>query len=276
MSIFHRLICFMALTVCLLFAVAPQWSQAAGWSARLLGGGEVRVDPSTNRATVLRDGVETQLWDGAHRLQDGSTLIIHSGQAVPSAAILGSRRLPDQPQRPRAERWIGVPIVGYSPCERLVRRVCGLSKECSSAKACDPAWQLLEMEQQERKANDSPNYMTHASGQCQELDQDKAFFVSCGQKPIPGQALLSPGQAGEAAGHRPPSACELLVDKVCGLQGDCSAQTACHAAQQLLQMAREISADQGGGSGSGVNPTQHQCVEALSDEGFFKPCQGSR
>jgi len=276
MSILHRMIGFMALAVCLLLAVAPQWSQAAGWSAPLVGGGEVRVDPRTNRATVLRNGVETQLWDGAHRLQDGSTLIIQSGQAVPNAAILGSRRLPDQPEQSRAEQWIGVPIAGYSPCERLVRRVCGLSQECSSAKACDPARQLLEMEQQERKANDSPNYMTHASGQCQEADQDKAFFISCGQEPIPGQANLSPRQTGEDVGQRLPSACELLVDKVCGLQGDCSAQTACHAAQQLLQMAREISAEQGVGTGSGENPTRHQCVEALSDEDFFKPCSGSR
>lgn len=275
MSIFHRLIGFMVVAVCLLFTAPPQWSQAAGWSAPLVGGGEVRVDPRTNRATVLRGGVETQLWDGSHRLQDGSTLIIRSGQAVPNAAILGSRRLPGQPERPRAEQWVGVPIVGYSPCERLVRRVCGLSQECSSVQACEPARQLLEMEQQERKANDNPNYMTHASGQCQEADQDKAFFVSCGQA-IPGQAVLSPGQTGEVAGHRPPSACELLVDKVCGLQGDCSAQTACHAAQQLLQMARETSADQGGGTGSGVNPTEPQCVEALSDAGFFKPCSGSR
>ena len=275
MSIFHRLIGFMVLAVCLLFTAAPQWSQAAGWSAPLVGGGEVRVDPRTNRATVLRGGVETQLWDGSHRLQDGSTIIIRSGQAVPNAAILGSRRLPGQAERPRAEQWVGVPIVGYSPCERLVRRVCGLSQECSSVQACEPARQLLGMEQQERKANDNPNYMTHASGQCQEADQDKAFFVSCGQA-IPGQAVLSPGQTGEVDGHRPPSACELLVDKVCGLQGDCSAQTACHAAQQLLQMARETSADQGGGTGSGLNPTEPLCVEALSDEGFFKPCSGSR
>ena len=275
MSIFHRLIGFMVVAVCLLFTAPPQWSQAAGWSAPLVGGGEVRVDPRTNRATVLRGGVETQLWDGTHRLQDGSTLIIRSGQAVPNAAILGSRRLPGQPERPRAEQWVGVPIVGYSPCERLVRRVCGLSQECSSVQACEPARQLLGMEQQERKANDNPNYMTHASGQCQEADQDKAFFVSCGQA-IPGQAVLSPGQTGEVAGHQPPSACELLVDKVCGLQGDCSAQTACQAAQQLLQMARETSADQGGGTGSGVNPTEPQCVEALSDAGFFKPCSGSR
>jgi hypothetical protein len=276
MSILLRVIGFMALAVCLLFIVTPQWSQAAGWSAPLVGGGEVRVDPSTNRATVLRDGVETQLWDGTHRLQDGSTLIIHSGQAVPNAAILGSRRLPDQPERPRAEQWIGVPIVGYSPCERLVRRVCGLSQECGSAKACDPARQLLEMEQQERKANNSPNYMTHTSGQCQEAGQDKAFFVSCGRKPIPGQAALSPGQMGEAAGLRPPSACELLVGKVCGLQGACSAQTACQAAQQLLQMAGDIAADQEGNKGLTGNPTEQQCVDALSDEGFFKPCSGSR
>jgi hypothetical protein len=271
MSIIHRLIGFMALAACLLFTVT---SQAAGWSAPLVGGGEVRVDPRTNRATILRGGVETQLWDGAHRLQDGSTLVIHSGQAVPNAAILGSRRLPGQAERPGAEQWIGVPIVGYSPCERLVRRVCGLSQECGSAKACDPARQLLEMEQQERKANDSPNYMTHASGQCQEVDQDKTFFVSCGQKSMPGQAVLSPGLRGEVAGRQPPSACELLVDKVCGLQGACSAQTACHAAQQLLQMGQELSADQGGGTGSAVNPTQHQCVQALSDEGFFKSCSG--
>jgi len=273
MSIIHRLIGFMALAVCLLFAVTLQ---AAGWSAPLVGGGEVRVDPRTNRATILRGGVETQLWDGTHRLQDGSTLIIRSGQAVPNADILGSRRLPDQPERPTAEQWIGVPIAGYSPCERLVRRVCGLAQECSSTEACDPARQLLEMEQQERMANDSPNYMTHASGQCQEANQDKAFFVSCGQKNIPGQTALSPGQAGEAAGLRPPSACEALVDKVCGMQGDCSAQTACHAAQQLLQMAGELSADQGGNKDLAANPTELQCTEALSDEGFFRPCTASR
>jgi hypothetical protein len=277
MSVFHRLIGFTALAVCLLFTMTPQWSQAAGWSAPLVGGGEVRVDPSTNRATVLRDGVETQLWDGAHRLQDGSTLIIRSGQAVPNAAILGSRRLPEQAERPRAEQWIGVPIVGYSPCQRLVRRVCGVGEECSSAQACDLARQLLGMEQRERAQSDSPNYMTHASGQCQEADQDKNFFVNCGQKPIPGQAVLSPDQAGDTAGgHRPPSACELLVDKVCGLQGDCGAQTACNAAQQLLQMARESAADQGSGTGSGMNPTESQCVEALGDEGFFEPCSGGR
>jgi hypothetical protein len=275
MSAILRVIGFTAWTACL-FSVTSQWSLAAGWSAPLVGGGEVRVDPRTNRATILRGGVETQLWDGAHRLRDGSTLIIRSGQAVPNTAILQSRRTPEQAERPRAEQWIGVPIVGYSPCERLARRVCGLSEECASAKACDLVRQLLKMEQQERKTNDNPNYMTHASGQCQEADQDKAFFVSCGQAPMPDQAISSPGLTGEAAGPRSPSACLLLVNKVCGLQGDCRTQAPCDAAQQLLQMARESSAKQGEAAGSGVNPTENQCVEALSDEGFFKPCSGSR
>lgn len=276
MPIIYHFISVTALAVCVLFAVTPQSSQAAGWKAPLMGGGEVRVDPRTNRATVLRHGVETQLWDGAHRLQDGSTLIIRSGQAVPNTAILQSRRLPAEPERPGAEQWVGVPIVGYSPCERLVRRVCGVGQECASEKACYLVRQLLDMERHERKANNNPNYMTHTSGQCQEADQDKAFFVSCGQTAVPSQAVLSPGQMGEGGGHRPPSACQLLVDKVCGLQGACSAQTACSAAQQLLQMARETSPEVGDASGSGMNPTEHQCVEALSDEGFFKPCTGSR
>ena len=276
MTTILRVIGLMGWTACLLLTATPQWLQAAGWSAPLAGGGEVRVDPRTNRATILRGGVETQLWDGAHRLQDGSTLIIRSGQAVPNAAILHSRQQAPQAERPRAEQWIGVPIVGYSPCERLVRRVCGLSDECSGVTACDPARQLLEMEQQERKANDSPNYMTHASGQCQEAEQDKAFFISCGQKPVPGQAALSSGQTAGSASLQAPSACELLVHKVCGMHDDCSAQTACQAAQQLLQMARDVSSGQVGGTGSAVNATQQQCVEALSDEGFFKPCSVSR
>jgi hypothetical protein len=272
MASFLRFIGSPALLVSALLALTPSWLGAAGWSAPLVGGGEVRVDPRTNRATVVRQGVETQLWDGVHRLQDGSTIIIHSGQAIPNTSILRSRSLPDEPEQLGAEQWIGVPISGYSPCERLVRRVCGVDQACSGSTSCDLADQLLDMEQAERKANDSPNYMTYASGQCQEANQDKAFFASCGQEPRPGHAALSPGQADQRSGQRPPSACRLLVDKVCGSQGDCSSEMACDAARQLLQMAQEVAAEQGGSQGPAGNPTEYQCVEALSDEGFFKRC----
>ena len=269
MSIIHYSISVISLAAGLLVTVLPEGAQAAGWTAPLVGGGEVRVDPRTNRATVLRHGVETQLWDGAHRLQDGSTLIIRSGQAVPNTAILRARRMPDIPERPRAEQWIGVPIAGYSPCERLVRRVCGIEQECANEKPCDLAWQLLDMEHQERKRNASPNYMTYSSGQCQEADQDRAFFISCGQTAIPGQLAMPPAQRDESAGHRPPSACNLLVNKVCGLQGACAAETSCDAARQLLHMVQDMSAEQ---TGPGEDPAEHMCVEALSDEGFFSPC----
>ena len=276
MSIFRRSMSCVALTGFLLIVVLPSLSQAAGWSAPLVGGGELRVDPRTNRATVMRNGVETQAWDGVHRLQNGSTLIIESGQAVPNAAILQSRRQPVLRERSKAEQWVGLPIAGYSPCERLVRRVCGLNQECSGAEACAPARQLLQTEQREREASTNPNYMTYASGQCQEADHDRAYFVSCGQTPGAGRAVLSPGQTGAVGGRRPPSACQLLVDKVCGVRGACAVQTGCDAAQQLLRMAQEVTAEQGGRSAPGANPVEHQCTEALSDEGFFKPCTGAR
>jgi len=162
-----------------LLVVFPGTSQAAKWSAPLKGGGTVTVDPSTNRATIRKNGMETQLWDGVHQLEDGSVLTIHSGTAVPNEAILRARQLPTKPQPAEVDQWSGIPIVGYSPCEKLVRRVCGIDQACGTAKGCDPAQQLLTMEQQERKAAASPNYMTPGSGQCQQADQDRAYFVSC-------------------------------------------------------------------------------------------------
>ena len=99
---------------------------SADWSSQLKGGGTVSVDPDTNRATVTRGGVTTQLWDGAHRLQDGSIIITNRGVAIPNESILESRQL----QPPETEEWEGVRIVGTSPCERLVRRVCGDEDQC--------------------------------------------------------------------------------------------------------------------------------------------------
>ena len=153
-------------------------SQAAQWSAPLKEGGTVTVDPDTNRATLRKDGVETQLWDGVHQLEDGSTLTIRSGIAVPNQDILRVRELPKK-QPAEVDQWSGTLIVGYSPCEKLVRRVCGVDQACSSGAACDPARQLLTMEQQERAANASPNYMTPASGQCQQAELDRTYFASC-------------------------------------------------------------------------------------------------
>jgi hypothetical protein len=189
MSINNRFTRFLIISggLLLAFAEAPQ---AAQWSAPLKSGGTVTVDPETNRATVRKNGVETQLWDGIHQLEDGSALTIRSGTAVPNKAILRARKLPTKPEPAEADKWLGTPIVGYSPCERLVRRVCGVNQGCSSAKACDPARQLLSIEQNEREANDSPNYTTPASGQCQQADQDRVYFATCAQGVAPGNSRL--------------------------------------------------------------------------------------
>jgi hypothetical protein len=145
---------------------------------RLKGGGTVTVDPDTNRATVTRGGVSTPLWDGTHRLDDDSVLIINQGMTVPDEKILGTR----EPPLPEAETWEGVPIVGYSPCERLVWRVCGIEDQCAETEACNLARQLLGMEEQERTAAESPGRMTYSSGQCLSAGKDFANFPGCRQQ----------------------------------------------------------------------------------------------
>lgn len=77
------------------------------------------------------------------------------------------------------EVWAGAPIQGDSPCEALVRRVCGESGACASEAACEQAQQTLDREARERMASGKPGRMTIASGQCQEADGDRARYRTC-------------------------------------------------------------------------------------------------
>ena len=164
------------LTIIALLPVLAVPQPASAWSSSLSGGrGEVSVD-SSNRATINQGGVERPLWDGTHRLEDGSTLIIRQGIAVPNPAILESR---DQLQPPKAEDWEGVRIVGTSPCERLERKVCGPENECLTAEACTAVAQLVDREWDERRASHNAGYMTPTSGQCLLALEDTEFFVRC-------------------------------------------------------------------------------------------------
>ena len=150
--------------------------QAADWNASLSGGrGEVTIDDS-NRATIRQGGAERPLWDGTHRLDDGSTLIIRQGIAVPNPSILESRR---QIEPPKAEDWEGVRIVGTSPCERLERKVCGPENQCLAIEACSAVTQLVDREWDERRASHNTGYMTPTSGQCKQALEDTEFFVKC-------------------------------------------------------------------------------------------------
>lgn len=151
----------------------------AGWTGQLEAGGTVSVDPTSNRVTVTREGVSTPLWDGVHRLKDGSVITVRSGQVVPNKEILHAREQPSEPVTDQAQSWVGMPIVGLSPCEQLLRRVCGERQQCGQAEACGPVQQLLELERTERAKSRNPGSMTYSSGQCQEAAKDSEFFRPC-------------------------------------------------------------------------------------------------
>lgn len=149
---------------------------AAGWTSGMEGGGTVTVDPDTRRATVTRDGVTSSLWNGVHRLQDGSVLIVNHGEVVPGEHTASPpRQLPP----PDKTDWEDVKIVGYSPCERLARQVCGRQNECAAVEACRSSQQLLAMEQDERTMADDGSRMTYTSGQCLGASKDVEYFSVC-------------------------------------------------------------------------------------------------
>jgi len=152
---------------------------AADWNSQLEGGGIVTVDPDTQRATVTRDGVTAPLWNGVHRMQDGSALIINQGEAV---AGMPATRAPRQLEAPDTEDWEGALIAGFSPCEQLTQRVCGPHDECAAAAACSPAQQLLTMEREERSQAADGSRMTFTSGQCIKAGKDVQFFTACNAK----------------------------------------------------------------------------------------------
>ena len=170
-----------SLLLLLMLALLSHTVLAADPNFRLQQNDVVTVDPDSNRATVTRDGVTIPMWDGAHRMRDGSVLIINRGIAVPNKTIIETRRLPP----PRAEEWEGAPIAGYSPCEKLARRVCGVKNRCGEVEGCNLARQLLEMEQEERAAGMNRYRMTYTSGQCQNVMMDGEIFPVCPQAGAP-------------------------------------------------------------------------------------------
>lgn len=172
MKTVHHLAFLLLLVPALAAAVDPFFKEP--------GGGTVTVDPETNRATITRDGVSAPMWDGTHRMEDGSVLIIHQGVVVPNEPVLGTRELPTHEGE---EDWQVEHIVGYSPCERLVRRVCGRDDACADTEPCNMARQLLDMEEAEREESTSRSLTTYTSSRCQAVESDPGLFPPCEPAP---------------------------------------------------------------------------------------------
>jgi len=234
------------LTLALLLTL-PLASLAQTWTGSLQGGGLVTVDPNTNKATLFTDKGSTQMWDGAHRLQDGSVIIIDNGIVTSGA---GSHQTPITPP---VAMEPGDSAPSSSVCVELVIKVCGFNGECSDQPACSPARQLMQLERDEawQSRSQGPN---KTSVQCREALQNEGYFIHCQQNKL----------------LETPTACKQLVDSVCGGQDQCDTAPACSPARQLLAMETQERL----ASRDPERPTysSKRCLEALKGSDFFKRC----
>lgn len=229
----------LALAFCLLVLNPPSFGQS--WENRLQDGSRIRVDPTTNRALVVTPrGARTQLWDGVHRLHDGSEITVRSGVVVPKKEIIELRKAVPRPETKQQE-------AGGFVCEQLVKNVCGPNDECRTAAGCEQAYQLLQFEKEERK--DAIPGFEQAPTQCREALGMIEFFQPC--------VVVR-------------TACHQLVDKSCGPSNQCRERAACDAARQLLEMENEERVT--GLERGSTHATTRQCEEALSDGAFFVDC----
>jgi hypothetical protein len=154
----------------------------------------VLVDPRTNRAVVRRpDGYETQLWDGVHRLSDGSELTVRDGRVVPSQEMMRRRDFTPEPALtgepvpnpgvvgPASTPTLKPPqsaVLDSSPCAVLVRQACGRDDACAEETKCSAARQLVDMAAEEKARSADPQALTGTELKCREALTD-SFFAPC-------------------------------------------------------------------------------------------------
>jgi hypothetical protein len=163
----------LALLALLLPAVA---SLGGSWEARLQDGTELRVDPRTNKAWYERpDGSAGLLWDGVHRLRDGSVIIIRDGTMVPTQQVIEGRRSGAPPQASGPAVTTGQ----FTPCTKLVTKTCGPDESCVESDACRLAEQLRGFELEELKEVGFSTTSVPATRQCEEALMDEGLFSPC-------------------------------------------------------------------------------------------------
>ena len=128
-----------------------------GWSGSLHDGREIVADPRSNRVVIGSGPAQGQpLWDGVHRLSDGSTVTIRAGVMVPNASSSASAS--ENPQAaaiadpaPRPSPPVGGPQTTH--CDQLVLKTCGMRQACRSLEPCRLATQLRQLRHQPASAS---------------------------------------------------------------------------------------------------------------------------
>lgn len=218
------------------------------WTGGLRDGSQVQIDPLTNKATRFGEKGASQLWDGTHRLNDGSVIIVRDGIVISGGSKTGTG-----PEPAPGEVEI-VPRKQVSACTTLVIKVCGFSGACNKHPACSPARQLMKLEQDEARqsSRSGPNQTT---AQCKEALANEKFFTACQT----------------AVKSKNPTSCERLVSHTCGTDNQCGESPACAPARQLLSMESK----ERGAMQDPNRPTysSKKCGEAIADNKFFSQCK---
>jgi len=234
-----------------LLLFAPLHTVLATWTGQLEDGRGIAFDPTTNRATITSgQGSGRPLWDGVHRLKDGSTVTIRSGVMVPTEKSLRPDTSPPALQQPVAEKPYVFPERRSAACDRLVLKCCGLYQECEQRDTCCLAKQLRTLQ---RKASSSdPAEYRWATGQCEQAMQDQQNFGSCEYS---AEVLAAP--------------CYHLAQRVCGANNRCASSSSCRLANQLQQLQYQQTAQ-----GLPYDPgPRNQCLQMLLEHASFPPCR---
>ena len=143
---------------------------ADDWRGAMPNGARIEVDRETHKAWRLEDGRRAPLWDGVHRLEDGSVVIVRDGVAVPSESMLGDWSEPSS-EPTRLDESTAV-------CRELVARVCGEDGRCDQREPCRLARELLGMADEESRSGPEFRARGSSAEHCREaLGND--FFVPC-------------------------------------------------------------------------------------------------
>lgn len=218
---------------------------AGSWTGALQDGSVLKVDPETRRPMRYYNGGTAPMWDGTHRMENGSVVIVRDGAIVPTEGMLDTWAAEPGAEPQMRERY----------CEQLVRKVCGFKEECSQTQPCVLAHQLLRMEREEQRrapigSGLYPN--TASTSECLEAMGNAAFPACSDSRP-----------------EMRDTACKKLVERVCGKEDRCATSVACDPARQMLRMETEErleSADP-----DAKTPTGVECGK-VRDNAFFQPC----
>ena len=228
----------------------PVLLHAGSWNTTLQDGQAISVDPVTHRATTAAgEGAGQPLWDGVHRLQDGSTITVRSGIMVPNEALVAPRT-PPFPLAP-GDLEANAPAQQRDPaCDRLVVKTCGLRGECSRYEPCRLAGQLRELQ---NDAMQEASARSWAVQQCHQADADGRHFPACTYSASPAS-----------------SPCQQLVEMLCIDRKRCGGSDACQMALQLQHLEWQTWHNEG--PDISLGPT-HQCQQMLVEHAFFAPCR---